>query len=83
MSDNIFGIPVHCDDRMPSNVAAMISGRQITVIKNIAQESVDSVRIREHRVVALKRINDMQNELGRMTKLLDEMRADLLHLTVE
>ena len=39
--------------------------------------------IPDRRAVALKRISDMKAELGRMVKLLDEMRADLLHLTIE
>lgn len=31
----------------------------------------------------LKGIDNMESELGRMTKLLREMRADVLHLSVE
>lgn len=32
---------------------------------------------------ALKRVNDLHAEIGRMVKLIDELRADLLHLTVK
>lgn len=55
------------------------TARQIKTVK----QSQQSVIIPSRRDVALKRINDMQNELGRMQKLLDEVRADVLHLTTE
>jgi hypothetical protein len=32
---------------------------------------------------ALKRVNDLHAEVGRMVKLIDELRADLLHLTIK
>ena len=32
---------------------------------------------------ALRRIDNMASELGRMQKLLSELRADVLHITVE
>lgn len=37
----------------------------------------------DRKVTLLKRMTDMESELGRMTKLLKEMRADVLHLSVE
>jgi hypothetical protein len=55
----------------------------VQTVKLVAKESQTNAIILSQRERALKRINDMQAELGRMTRLLDEMRADLLHLTVE
>jgi len=54
------------------------SPAQIAIVKQ-----PQSAIIPSRRETALKRINDMQAELGRMNKLLDEMRADMLHLTIE
>jgi hypothetical protein len=43
----------------------------------------ESVIIPSRRETLLKHIGDMESELGRMTKLLAEVRADVLHLTTE
>jgi hypothetical protein len=56
----------------------LISGQEIKVVKQ-----PQSAIIPSRRETVLKCIGDMQNELGRMQKLLDELRADVLHLTVE
>ena len=58
------------------------SGWPVSRIK-VVKQSQQSAIIPSRREMALKRINDMQAELGRMNKLLDEMRADVLHLTTE
>jgi hypothetical protein len=39
--------------------------------------------IPDRKASLLKRMADMESELGRMMKLLNEMRADATHLTVE
>lgn len=51
---------------------------QIKIVKQS-----DSAIIPDRKASLLKRISDMESELGRMQKLLNEMRADALHLTVE
>lgn len=35
------------------------------------------------REAVLKRINDMENEVGRLSRLLRDLRADILELTIE
>lgn len=37
----------------------------------------------ERRDALLRRIGNAQSEIGRLNKLLDEIRADVLHLTVD
>lgn len=53
--------------------------RQIKVVKQSQQSAI----ILNRRDSALRRIGLIQSELGRMQKLLDELRADVLHMTVE
>jgi hypothetical protein len=53
--------------------------RQIKVVKPSQQSAI----IPSRRDVLLKRINDMETEIGRLGKLLAEVRADVLHLTTE
>lgn len=53
--------------------------RQIKVVK----PSQECAILPSRKVQALQRIENMASELGRMQKLLDELRADLLHLTTE
>jgi len=43
----------------------------------------DACIIPNRKDALLKRMADMESELGRMVKLLNEMRADVLHLSVE
>jgi predicted transcriptional regulator len=52
---------------------------QIKVVKPSQQSAI----IPSRRDVLLKRINDMETEIGRLGKLLAEVRADVLHLTVK
>ena len=47
------------------------------------RKAKERVIIPSRREVVLKRIADMQAEIGRLNKLLDEMRADVLHLLVD
>jgi hypothetical protein len=58
---------------------ARLTTQQIKVVKPPQQSAI----IPSRRAMLLKRIGDMENELGRMTKLLAEVRADVLHLTTE
>lgn len=52
--------------------------RQIRIVK-----PQQSVIIPSRKEVAMKRLNDIETELGRMTRLLTELRADILSLTIE
>lgn len=49
----------------------------------VVKPSQESAIIPDRRAMLLKRIDDAQSELGRMSKLLNEIRADVLHLTTE
>lgn len=53
--------------------------RQIKVVK----PSQDHVILPSKRALVLKRINDMENEIGRLSRLARELRADVLELMVE
>lgn len=52
---------------------------QVKVVK----PSRESAIIPDRRAALLKRIDDAQSEVGRISKLLNEIRADVLHLTTE
>lgn len=52
---------------------------QVKVVK----QSENHATLPTKRERALKRIHDMQNEVGRLNRLLDELRADVLELGVE
>ena len=54
------------------------SDRQIKIVKQ-----QDSGILPNRKAQAMHRIEMMASELGRMQKLLDELRADVLHLTIE
>lgn len=51
---------------------------QIRVVKRD-----DCANIPNRRASALKRLADIESELGRLTRLVVELRADVLHLTTE
>ena len=55
--------------------------RETSQIK-IAKRSQSDI-LNSRKAQALHRIEQMASELGRMQKLLDELRADVVHLTVE
>jgi hypothetical protein len=46
-------------------------------------KSADCAIVPSRKAQALHRIEQMASEVGRMQKLLDELRADVLHLTIE
>jgi len=52
--------------------------KQIRVIK-----SDDRAIIPTRKDSALRRVEMIQSEMGRIQKLIDELRADVLHLTIE
>jgi hypothetical protein len=54
------------------------TGREIRVVK-----PNESAIIPDHKAQLLRRIGNAQAEIGRLNKLLDEIRADVLHLTTE
>jgi hypothetical protein len=60
------------------SAASVLHKDQIKIVKQS-----DSVIIPDRKASLMKRISDMETELGRMMKLLNEMRADATHLTVE
>lgn len=62
----------------PSNPPILSKERQITIVKG-DEECI----IPDRRAALLKRLNDIENEAGRLIKLVRELRADVLHLTVE
>ena len=62
------------------------------VAADVAQEPFPQIKIVKpdpaalvsgRRDALLRRIGNAQSEIGRLNKLLDEIRADVLHLTVE
>jgi len=53
--------------------------QQIKVVKQSPQSAI----IPNRRDAILKRIGDAQSELGRLNRLLDEIRAEVLHQTIE
>lgn len=61
-----------------TKIAVTDGPRQIKIVKQS-----DSAIIPDRKAALMKRISDMETELGRMAKLLSEIRADALHLTVE
>lgn len=62
----------------PEKAVATYVGPQIKIVKQS-----DSAIIPDRKATLMKRMSDMETELGRMMKLLKEMRADALHLMVE
>lgn len=62
----------------PSQIVNGTATQQIRIAK-----PQQSVIIPSHREAALKRLNDIETELGRMARLLTELRADILSLTIE
>lgn len=54
----------------PSTVKIIPKGSQSAIIPN-------------RRASALKRLSDIESELGRLTRLIVELRADVLHLTTD
>ena len=61
---------------LPNPATAAV--RQIRVIK-----PDDHVIVPDRKQQLLRRIGNAQAEIGRLNKLLDEIRADVLHLTIE
>lgn len=59
-------------------VSSQMAQEQIRIVK-----SADRGIIPDHRAQLLRRIEIAQTEVGRLNKLLDEIRADVLHLTTE
>jgi hypothetical protein len=55
---------------------------EVRLVKSAALPE-KSVIIPSRKDSLLKRMSDMESELGRMVKLLNEMRADATHLSVE
>lgn len=55
-----------------------VPSHQIRVVK-----PNESAIIPDHKQQLLRRIGNAQAEIGRLNKLLDEIRADVLHLTTE
>ena len=53
-----------------------------TGIKIIPKASQSAI-IPDHKQQLLRRIGNAQAEIGRLNKLLDEIRADVLHLTTD
>jgi hypothetical protein len=66
---------VHC---LTESAARVMEERGIKIVKQ-----PQSAIIPSRKAQALHRIEQMASELGRMQKLLDELRADVVHLTVE
>lgn len=52
---------------------------EIKVVKPDDQRAIIGAR----KAQLLQRIGTMQSEVGRMNKLLNELRADVLHLTIK
>lgn len=53
--------------------------RPVKVIAKASQGAIISTR----KAAILKRIGDAQSEIGRLNRLLDELRTDVLNLTIE
>lgn len=53
--------------------------REIKVVKSDEQHAI----VPDRKAQLLRRIELMETEMGRMIKLLNELRADVLHLTIE
>jgi hypothetical protein len=56
----------------------LIGEKQIRVVK-----PNNNAILPDHKAQLLRRIGNAQSELGRLNKLFDEIRADVLHLTTE
>lgn len=59
------------------------SGAPEQVAVKIIPKASQSGIIPDRRQQLLRRIGNAQAEIGRLNKLLDEIRADVLHLTTE
>ena len=57
---------------------ARAGGKEIRVVK-----PNNNAILPDRKDVLLRRIGNAQSEIGRLNKLLDEIRADVLHLTTE
>lgn len=67
-------------DMLHDTPAPFLNGsRPVKIVAKASQGAI----IPDRRAVALKRIDDMKSEIGRLSRLLDELRADLLHVTIE
>ena len=53
--------------------------RDVKIIPKAPQSAI----IPDHKQQLLRRIGNAQAEIGRLNKLLDEIRADVLHLTTK
>lgn len=55
---------------------------QAKLVKNVSTTTGKSDIVAERKAQLLERMRCAQSELGRLNKLFDEMRADVLHLTL-
>jgi hypothetical protein len=66
-------------DRLHTNPAPL----SVRLVKSVATKPPTSANISTKRDGMLKRIGDMEAEIGRLSRLARELRADLLELTTE